>query len=151
MFKRHHLVRKKRASKRAHTWCSCTTTPKSLYGQPNPDLIQTLAIKGFWGSGTVISSKGSFLSSCRGRSHTAFRFIWHFLGTKRSLLNIVIKNEEFQCSITISTCPPREISLATLVCDQKEGISAHEKSRGFISNWPEDPSWWAQNPFYKFT
>ena len=26
------------------------------------------------------------------------------------------------------TCPPREISLATLVCDQKEGISAHEMS-----------------------
>ena len=27
-----------------------------------------------------------------------------------------------------ATCPPREISLATLVCDQKEGISAHEMS-----------------------
>ena len=67
-----------RASKWAPTWYVCMTTSKSLSGQPNPDLIQRLAIKGFWDSHTDISSGGSFRSSWWARFHGTLRFALHF-------------------------------------------------------------------------
>ena len=67
-----------RASKQALTWHSCMTTSKSLSGQPNPDLIQRLAIKGFRDSHTDISSGGSFWSSWWARFHGTLRFALHF-------------------------------------------------------------------------
>ena len=72
-----------RASKRAPTWHSCMTTPKSLSGQPNPDLIQRLARKGFLGSHTAMSCGGSFRSSWRADFHGALRFHWHFFYVPR--------------------------------------------------------------------
>ena len=52
-----------RALKQAPTRHSCTVTPKSLSGQPDPDLIQMLARKGFWGNRTAMSCGGSFRRS----------------------------------------------------------------------------------------
>ena len=45
---------------------------------PNPDLIQRLARKGFWGNGWAMSCGGSFQSSWWERSHAAFSFVMHF-------------------------------------------------------------------------
>ena len=67
-----------RALKWAPTWHSCMTTSKSLSGQPNPDPIQRLAIKGFWDSHTGILSGGLFWGSLLGHSHGNLRFAWHF-------------------------------------------------------------------------
>ena len=43
-----------RASKQAPTWYSNTTTSKSLYGLPNPDLFQRLDTSGSWDSFTAL-------------------------------------------------------------------------------------------------
>ena len=67
-----------RSSKRAPTWHSSPITPKTLSGQPNPDPIQRLARKGFWGNGWAMSCGGSFRSSWWERSHSAFSFVLHF-------------------------------------------------------------------------
>ena len=67
-----------RSSKRAPTWHSSPITPKTLSGQPNPDPIQRLARKGFWGNGWAMSCGGSFRRSWWERSHSAFSFVLHF-------------------------------------------------------------------------
>ena len=66
-----------RASKRAPTWHSCMVAPNSLSAQPNPDLIERLAIKGFWSYHIAMSREGSFWSSWWARFHGALRNLWH--------------------------------------------------------------------------
>jgi len=65
------------ASKQDSTWHSCTATPKSLSGQPNPDLIERLARKEFGGRRTAISCGSSFRSSWWQSCHSAFSFFLH--------------------------------------------------------------------------
>ena len=67
-----------RASKRTPTWHKCMVAPKSLSGQPYPDLIQRLARKGFWSYHTAISRGGSFRSSGWARFHGTLRILGHF-------------------------------------------------------------------------
>ena len=71
-----------RASKRAPTWHSCTISPKiplwPASGLPNPDPIQRLARKGFWGNRTAMSCWGSFRSSWCADFHNALSFSLHF-------------------------------------------------------------------------
>ena len=67
-----------RASEQAPTWYSCTVTPKSLSGQPLDLVWIRLARKGFWGYRTAMSCGGSFRSSWRECSHSAFNFVLHF-------------------------------------------------------------------------
>ena len=71
-----------RASKWAPTCHSCMVAPKSLSGQPNPDLIQRLARKGFWSYHTAISRGGSFRSSGWTRFHGTLRILGHFFTTQ---------------------------------------------------------------------
>ena len=68
-----------RALKRAPTWHSCMTTPKSLSGQPLDQVWIRLARKGFWGSHTAMSCGGSFRSSWCADFHAALGFHWYFL------------------------------------------------------------------------
>ena len=64
-----------RASKRAPTWYSCTTTPKPLNGQPDPEAGHK---RDFLGSRTAISSGVLFRRSYWGCSRSTFRFALNF-------------------------------------------------------------------------